>query len=106
MPSTGPASCHDDDFGTVLMTRSYKFFKGDGVLSVDLSVSRTASLASWLRRPPQEWQTRVRFPLSPWGFFGIELYQWLRNWYSACLAFTWSVLGLVDPVSVYCDWVR
>ena len=44
-------------------------------------------------------------------FFGVESYQWLKK-----LARQWlpcqapgvigSALGLVGPVSVYCDWVR
>ena len=44
-------------------------------------------------------------------FSGVESYQWLKK-----LALQWlscqtpggigSVLGLVGPVSVYCDWVR
>ena len=43
-------------------------------------------------------------------FFGVESYQWLKHWYQwlPCQApgVIGSVLGLVGPVSVYCDWVR
>ena len=35
----------------------------------------TASLAKWLRRPSSERETRVRFPLSSWGFFRVESFQ-------------------------------
>ena len=44
-------------------------------------------------------------------FSRVESYQWLKNWHSSgypagCLVFIGSVLGLVGPVSAYCDWVR
>ena len=40
-------------------------------------------------------------------FFGVESYQWLQQWLP-CQApgVIGSALGLVGPVSVYCDWVR
>ena len=53
------------------------------------------SKASALRaEDPEVW-----FSLVQWGFFLVELYQWLKNWHSSgyparCLA------------CVYCDWVR
>ena len=44
-------------------------------------------------------------------FSGVESYQLFKNWHSSGyparrLEFIRSVLGLVCPVSVYCDWVR
>ena len=44
-------------------------------------------------------------------FFGIESYQWLKNWHSSgypakAPGVIGSALGLVGLVSVYCDWVR
>ena len=36
-------------------------------------------------------------------FFGVEPYQWLSRQASSVIG---SKLGLVGPVSVYCDWVR
>ena len=46
-----------------------------------------------------------------WDFFGVESYQWPKNWHSSdypCQApgVIGSVLGLIGPVSVYCDWLR
>ena len=44
-----------------------------------------------------------------WDFFGVESHQWLKNWqWLPCKApgAIRSVLGLVGPVSVYCDWMR
>ena len=38
-------------------------------------VFQTASLAKWIKRSPQEQQTRVRFPLSRWEFVRVESYQ-------------------------------
>ena len=45
------------------------------------------------------------------GFFGVESYHWLKKMALQGLpcqapGIIGSVLGLVDPVSVYCDWVR
>ena len=45
--------------------------------------SSTALLALWLRHPLQEWRSRVRFLLAPWGLFQVESYQWLKNWHSS-----------------------
>ena len=41
-------------------------------------------------------------------FFGVESYQWLALQWLPCQAtgVIGSALGLVGPVSVYCDWVR
>ena len=36
-------------------------------------------------------------------FSGVESYQWLSCQAPGVIG---SVLGLVGPVSVYCDWVR
>ena len=63
--------------------------------------------------PPQDRQSWVRFSLSPRIFFsGSSHISYLKIWY----ALNWlpwvapevigSKLRLVDPVSVYCDWVR
>ena len=41
-------------------------------LSTPSSLPRTTLLAQWLRRPPRERQTLVRFPLSPWISFQVE----------------------------------
>ena len=50
-----------------------------------LSYLFTASLAYWLRCPPQEQKVkgRVRFLLVPWGFFWIKSHQWLKHWHSS-----------------------
>ena len=37
-------------------------------------------------------------------FSGVKSYHWLKNWHSSGVI--GSVLGLVSPVSVYCDWVK
>ena len=42
----------------------------------------TASIAKWLRRPPRERKIRDWILLAT-GFFQIESYQWLKNWYSS-----------------------
>ena len=52
----------------------------------------------------------VRIPLAT-GFFRVESYHWHKNWHSQWLScqapgFIESALGLVGPVSVYCDWMR
>ena len=44
-------------------------------------------------------------------FSRVESYQWLQNWHSSGYparvpGVIGSVLGLVGPVPVYCDWVR
>ena len=39
-------------------------------------------------------------------FYGVESYQWLKHWHSSAPGVIGSALGLVGPVSVYCDWVR
>ena len=43
-------------------------------------------------------------------FFGVESYQWLKNWHSSgTLPGAWRYrvsTGTDWPVSVYCDWVR
>ena len=37
--------------------------------------------------PLQSGRSRVRFPLSPWGFFRVQSYQWLKIWhFSGCPA--------------------
>ena len=61
--SSGKASC------------SWAGDTGFGLLS-------TVSLALWLRHPPRERLIRVPFPLAPWGFLGIKLYQRLQNRHS------------------------
>ena len=40
------------------------------------------------------------------GFFRVESYQWLKNWLSSGYPARHLALGLVSPVSVYCDWAR
>ena len=42
-----------------------------------------ASLAWWLRRPPGERYTWVRFPLAPRICFRVESCQWLQHWYTS-----------------------
>ena len=46
------------------------------------SVKTTASLVWWLRRPPGERKTCLRFPLSPWFLFQVESCHRLQTWYS------------------------
>ena len=59
--------------------------------------------------------TSVRFPLFPWDFFPWDFsrsvipvtYKLVLRWLlSQAPGVTGSVLGLVGPVSAYCDWVR
>ena len=71
----------------------------------------TASLAWWLRRPPREWQTRIRFPLAPWGFFSWSSHASdLRiGTPMATLPVAWRSrvsAGPVGPVSICFYWVR
>ena len=74
------------------------------------SVCQTASLAEWLRRPPQERKIQCWDLACDRIFLGRVIpvtskltHQWLR-----CQApgVKGSVLGLVSPVSVDCDRVR
>ena len=79
-------------------------------MMLSLSLLLAASLAQWLRRPLRErkdpeFESRLRR-----DFFRVESYKWQK------MALQWlpcqtpgiigSALGLVGPVSVYCDWVR
>ena len=73
----------------------------------DWSHIRTASLAEWLRRRPQEWKTQGSIPTCVGIFQGwiipstLKLaLQWLPYHAPGVLG---SALGLVGPVSVYCD---
>ena len=70
----------------------------------------TASLAKWLRRPPLEWKIRGSNPACDGIFLGrvIPVTLKLALRWLPCLApgIIGSALGLVGPVSVYCDWVR
>ena len=67
-----------------------------------------------VKDPAQERQAWVRFSLSPWIFFQVESYQWLKKWSSRgyqrlpCQApgFLGAALEPVGPVSVYCGRVR
>ena len=72
--------------------------------------SRTASLAWWLRRPPRERKIRGSNPACDGIFPGrvIPVTQKLALQWLPCQTpgIIGSALGLVDPVSVYCDWVR
>ena len=62
----------------------------------------TASLAKWLRRPPPERKIRDSNP--PWvGVFHGRVIPVTSKLAPGIIG---SVLGLVGPVSVYCDWVR
>ena len=55
--------------------------------------SQLGQLTGSLHRPPrwpsgqgvrfQSGRSRVRIPLVPGSFFGVESYQWLRNWHSS-----------------------
>ena len=76
-----------------------------------MSVGTTASLAWWLRRPPPERKIPGSNPPLATGFFRGRVLPVTSN-----LALQWlpcqapgvigSALGLADPVSVSCDWVR
>ena len=70
----------------------------------------TASLAQCLRRPPREQKIRVLNPAGDGIFPGrvIPVTQKLAFQWLPCQApgIIGSALGLVSPVSVYCDWVR
>ena len=76
-----------------------------GCLLCAISCSfRTTSLALWFRRLLWERETGVRFPLLMWIFFQADSFPWLKNCYSSgSPAFIGSVLGLIGPVSVYCE---
>ena len=68
-------------------------------------------LASWLRRPPRQRKIPGSNPASAVGIFPgrvIPVTSKLALQWLPCQApgFIWSVLGLVGPVSVYCDWAR
>ena len=74
-------------------------------------VTSTASFAKWLRRPPQERKIPGSIPAC-----GVEIFLGPVISVTYKLALHWlpcqapgivgSALGLVGPVSVYCDWVR
>ena len=74
------------------------------------SPATTALLAKWLRRPPRERKIRGSNPACD-GIFPSRVtlvtqklaLQWLLCQVPGVIG---SVLGLVSPVSVYCDWVR
>ena len=73
----------------------------DNHLPFDVSMpagsdSGTASLAWWLRRPPRERQDPGRVESSHTSDLQIGRAPGVIE----------SALGLVGPVSVYCDWVR
>ena len=62
----------------------------------------TASLASWLRRPPRE----RKIPGSNPACAGIlALHKRAIKIGTPAAALPRSVLGMVGPISVYCDWV-
>ena len=70
----------------------------------------TVSLAWWLRRPPRERKIRGLNPACDGIFPGRVIpvtyklaLQWLPCQAPGVIG---SALGLVGPVSVYCDWVR
>ena len=71
-------------------------------------LSQSADVSVILSRTPQTW---VRFPLSQWIFFpgrftlvtSTWLLQWLPRQTPGIME---SALGLVCPVSAYCDWVE
>ena len=72
--------------------------------------AQTASLAWWLRRPPRERNVPGSNPACAGFFRGrvIPVTQKLALQWLPCQApgVIGSALGLVGPVSVYCDWVR
>ena len=67
---------------------------------------------SWLRRLPQEQKIPGSNPAWAGIFPGSSHTSDLKNWHSSSYParrlanVIGSVLGLVGPVSVYCDWVR
>ena len=71
---------------------------------------RAASLASWSRRPPRERKIPGSNPVCDGIFPGWSHTSDLKIGTPVLLCqdpgVTGSVLGLVGPVSVYCDWVR
>ena len=71
--------------------------------------SLTASLAEWLRRPPPEWKIRGSNPACDRIFPGSSYTSDLKiGTQVVTLPGAWHyrvMLGLVGPVSVYCDWV-
>ena len=60
------------------------------------------SLAQWLRRPPREREISGSNPARAPVTSKLAL-RWLPCQAPGVIG---SVLGLVGPVSVYCDWVR
>ena len=72
----------------------------------------SASLASWLRRPPRERKIPGSNPARAEIFPGsshtsdLNIGTPLANVPCRAPGVIGSVLGLVGPVSVYCDWVR
>ena len=74
------------------------------------SLLSTASLAKWLRRPPRKRKVRTLNPSCDRIFQGrvIPVTSTLTFQCLPCQApgVIGSALGLVGPVSVYCDWVR
>ena len=74
-----------------------------------ISRNQTASLALWLRRPPRERKIPGSNPACDGIFSGSSHTSDLKTGTPVtCQApdVIGSVLGLVGPVSVYCDWVR
>ena len=73
-----------------------------------LALAWTASLAKWLRRPPRERRIGGSNPACAGILQGRVIPVTLALQWLPCQApgVIGSVLGLVSPVSVYCDWVR
>ena len=95
-----PSSC------AVLLLASTDVVQFSVLVSIVAAQScSSAASASWLKRPPE-----VRFPLAPGFFRGqvIPVTEKLARQWLPCQApgVIGSALGLVGPVSVYCDWVR
>ena len=75
------------------------------------SLSATASLAQWLRRPPRERKIPGSNPPCAGIFSGSSHTSDFKIGTPVAIpcqapGVIGSALGLVGPVSVYCDWVR
>ena len=68
------------------------------------SADLTASLDWWLRRPPRERQTWVRFPISPCIVFPGPIIPVTSELVLLCVP--GSALGLAGLVSVCNEWVE
>ena len=96
--------------GCSRVTARVPVFQDSTPTSRERSPHLTASLTWWLRHSPGGWKIRGSNPTCTGIFLGrvIPVTSKLALQWLPCHApgVKGSALGLVSPMSVYCDWVR